>query len=217
MTLSETLIIYLSLGAPVGVYFLQRESTSFDVHRFLRVVLAFALWPAALIGIIVRGDGARSGTRLSASHDTTHDHLIQTIFELAKRDLGHIGRGQETAQFREMIERYAGLLGSQTCETGGDVVMEFCTAAGHPNPELAAACHLRRLAAKLDIHARAVSAEMREFFGRSQISDELRTGLATLADLLGDHATVEMLFARSGGYVDADGQLPIARTPARAA
>ena len=208
MTLSEILIIYLSLGAPVGVYFLQRQADTLDRSRTVRIVLAFVLWPAALVGTIARGDRPTTAALSARTVDESHDQLIQTIFEIAKRDLSRLGRGQETAQFREMVERYSGLLGSRSSETGSDMILEFCSAAGHPNPKLAAACHLRRFAQRLDSHAAAASDEIREFFRSTQTSDELRSAMASLAEMLGDEPTSDVLIGRT------DRQLPLGRRAA---
>ncbi|MEP7212065.1 MAG: hypothetical protein ABI791_03260 [Acidobacteriota bacterium] len=196
MTFAETLIIYLSLGAPVGVYYLQREVHIRNASDAARFLLAFLLWPATLLRIISTGDVDRSKIIFAenSASDAENERLVQTIFELAKRDLDQSGRRQETAQFREMLERYAGLLGALgNSGTGSEHLAEFYIAAGNPNPKLAAVCQSRRAGAKLELHARAVSAEVRHFFGKQQISDELRAAVALLADNLEDEATVLLL------------------------
>lgn len=196
MTFSESLIIYLSLGAPVAVYYLQREIHFPRPTHAARFVLAFVLWPATLLRILSAGDAprARDIFAVNATADAENDQLIQEIFELARLDLDQTGRGQETAQFREMLERYAGLLSAAgSGEAVSEHLAEFYKAAGNPNPELAAICQSRRARAKLDLHARAVAAEVRHFFERLQISDDMRAAVAALAINLEDETTARLL------------------------
>ena len=196
MTFSDTLIIYLSRGAPVAVYYLPREVQLRKASDAARFLLAFILWPATLLRIISTGGPDRSKEVFvgNATADAQNDRLVQEIFELVKRELDQRGRGQETAQVKEMLERYAGLL--NVSGNGGhdrEYLTEFYTAAGNPNPELAAVCQSRRAAARLDLHARAVAAEVRHYFGKLKISDELRAAVASLAWNLNDEATFRLL------------------------
>ena len=195
MAFNESLIIYLSLGAPVAVYYFQRQAHSPDANNVAKILLAFLLWPATFVGMIVQ-DSARARTHSDAD-PTDHiaiDRHLQTIFDIGKRDLNQIGRGQETAQFREMLERYTGLLSAVGSEnTKEETVSEFYVAAGHPKAKLATACYVRRATEKLNLHSRAASCEVRKFFAQVPVSLELRSTVVSLAETLGDSDTVESL------------------------
>jgi hypothetical protein len=193
MTINELLIIYLSLGAPVAVYYFQRQTQSGDANNLAKSVLAFVLWPATFVAVISRDFAPARVTReVDSITDVANDHLLQKIYDLGKRDLGQIGRSQETAQFREMLERYTGLLSAVNAKVDTEEPLsEFYVAAGHPNPRLAAAVHLRRVSDKLHSHSRAASLEVRQFFAQMQISPELRSAIALLAENLMDRGTAE--------------------------
>jgi hypothetical protein len=195
MTIYESLIIYLSLGAPVAVYYFQRQAQSPDAHNVAKIILAFIFWPATFIQLIVDdGPHVRTPHAPDVIREGSNDRQLQTIFDLCKRDFGPIGRGYETAQFREMLERYTGLLSAVNFESvEEEKVMEFYVAAGHPNARLATACHVRHAGEKLRRHSRAASAEVRDFFSQVQMSADLRSAVASLAEKLGDLDTVRSL------------------------
>ena len=211
MTFSEAFIIYSSLGAPVAVYYYQHQRKLQDRNIAIQTLTAFLLWPAALAKIIINNSAIRPVNEFdeSANSDVS-DELLQEIFELAKRELNQNGRGGEVAEFREMIERYAGLSSaSRSRHLQLKTAVEFFAAAGHPKPELAAACRTRHAAEKLQAHSEAAAAELLQFFSRFNASSELTTFVHALTATFGDHDIV-----RPSSYSDSSIDIPF---PARAA
>lgn len=184
MTFSEILIIYFSLGAPVAVYYFQRQRQFANKIAALESFRAFVLWPAALFRIIAAETkmAAKDESDEAAACDRTAA-LLRKIFEIAMRDFSRCGRERDLTQFRETIERYCALSNTVEEKAFGDA-SEFYAAAGHPNPELAAVCRRRRSFRKIDTHYRAASREISQFFVNAYCSIELKRAVAELFETL---------------------------------
>ncbi|MBC7901159.1 MAG: hypothetical protein H7070_14030 [Saprospiraceae bacterium] len=157
MTISEILIVYLSLGAPFAVYqFLQDRKISADLV-IIRSVLQFLLWLpiaihaglSALISVTSTYIFA-NGNRLDAKEEERIRHIQEMIADSFRK-------GEQNIPVREfcgILDRYIGL--SILVRDGRSIISgvpnELLAISGHKNTDLAAICLNRRNRSRLGRH-----------------------------------------------------------------
>lgn len=149
MTYFDIAIIYLSLGAPLGVYsFFQVKSSMVrpvDVVRALGSVVFWPIYGVKLLFPNLRSVFANDGfARLSEADSAAFTKTRNVLSEL-KTALSIFPRS-EAAESYAVVERYAELRlmlmasATQDCPNFYDLF----AAAGHPNPRIGAKCLGRR-------------------------------------------------------------------------
>jgi hypothetical protein len=197
MLLSQTITIYLAVGASFGVHhFLRKRNNQGVAKTLLRVARATILWPlmatrilaalqkldaSATVGASAVGISAPSAEKV----EQARRRLLESLYAISEIEQKASGRqSQEIEQasraFRECIEKYSGLtLAVAEIEpeaTPQEREMELCRIAGRKGDDLLTAgrCIQRRNAARLIVHqARArieflhALAEIREIAGNA--------------------------------------------------
>lgn len=156
MNTTDFLIIYFSIGAPFGVYtyFQSRIELNRNSSR-LKTLSAFFFWLPAAIRLIRQYklfDKAVSYVKNKKSLSTSPERKnIYAIQKQLEKHLSSDDSGISIFEFRQTLERYAGLTAAET-ETAGEAGNEFFEAAKNKNVELAAKCFYRRNRARLFFH-----------------------------------------------------------------
>jgi len=195
MNFYEAIIIYLSLGAPVGVYNFQYSKKPRTFKGLFGASLEFLFWPFVLMQIIISSPGiSKISFAKHSDMKSPTDDIIQSVFEIARQDLIRSGKTTAVAEFRELLGRYTGLFTASSAETNNFGSVEFFEASGHPNTRIAAACIRRRNREKLSSHRDAAAEEFRRFLTGMPIAEvELNANAAELAALIGDTYTTRIL------------------------
>ena len=148
MPISEILIVYLALGAPLAVYrFLETRRVS--GHRRMLISLAtFFFWiPFAIQLSARRLTNASNGTGfVSPASKKTSSRLTRKRLEAVRTAMMEAGCRLSVHDLREIIERYAGLSevsANSIGPDGGEKAVSFFEAAGRSH-KLASICFTRR-------------------------------------------------------------------------
>ena len=158
MGISEALIIYLAIGAPLGVYAIVRPQNFLEN---LAGILAanVLLWPIfASLEFIPRSESSHGSNHFIDSRSDSADDLEKAWAFNASFD--HIADRRSRREALEAFERFAALLhAASDTDTGRSIsVPKIFEMAGHANPTLAAKCLSRRNAARLKGHLRRAEA-----------------------------------------------------------
>jgi hypothetical protein len=199
MTLTDILIIYLTFGAPLGVYkYLQNRAMS-RRRRILYSLSTFVFWVPAAVQIVYlyfrnaySGDGFVSKQDL----DVTEKRLAE-ISEALRLELIGFGGAAGVHDVRETIDRYVGLAAAARKDGGVTAVgWDFFTAAGRRKHDLAQRCLMRRNLRRLERHHTQASRDLvyllEEASDRFEISRAVRIAIE-LASQLEDDYTVKQL------------------------
>jgi hypothetical protein len=199
----EIFILYLACGAPFGVYFYfqNRNSRAAVLKAFLTVVV----WiPYALRLLNANVTKKISVSKFDALEESD-SALRQKLDELQKRltrILPESRTGVSVFEFREVVERYAGLtLARQTDEPGANE-SELFKITNHQNTPLGTKCLHRRNRLRLEFHQRLASRDFLKLLSKLSVfeAEKLRANALEFVTLLNDGETrraVENLFAES--------------------
>lgn len=199
MSVSDALIIYFALGAPVAMFRFFQEAKPFKPLGLANVFASLIFWPLAAVQLIA----VSSRTLPHPSNFVTRKNLdvriIQKVQNLKEQILSDLSpmMGQSVVSAKaEAIERYVGLSMAET-DRSLRVEKELFAIAGHPDIEVSAICLARRNAKLLDRHRRQSAEDIVGAFSdqkqlvpnRSSVNEHL----VELAILLEDTATAERL------------------------
>ncbi|MDX6693378.1 MAG: hypothetical protein QOF02_981 [Blastocatellia bacterium] len=218
MRLSETITIYLAVGAPFGVnYFLRERSEKEERRRalsLLRAASAALLWPLfavasymsrrALVKLPAEADERRGAVDEQTSEriEAAQQQLLVALERVRELAAPCVGRSEDLEQSvrsaREAIEKYAGLTLALASMKLTDAPalreMELCRIAGREGEDL--------LLAGRCIHRRNVS---RLVASHARSRTELLHALAAVREINGDK-----LNAASSSLTNAARQLSLA-------
>ncbi|MDQ4122679.1 MAG: hypothetical protein M3209_14670 [Acidobacteriota bacterium] len=157
MTFSEFLIIYLSIGAPFGVYFfLNRRSNNLDSTFLLKVLGVIFGWCFYAVFWIFRGSQSIYGakpTSDSIGENEIEKHLRELL--AAYSEISGNEKKVSFFQFRETIERYVGLTEAlRDSAESTEFQNELFVVAGRKNQDLQLAnrCLQRKNLLRLKAH-----------------------------------------------------------------
>jgi hypothetical protein len=161
MNLYDFLIIYLSGGAPLGVYyFLLNRKTPHFKHLWLKTFLTFTFWLPFAYRLLRKSSLMQSVSGVFFGRKLVLDANIEKNIYPIQKQLEKVFLESNLKlsiyEVREIFERYAGLTltcqfehnNSQTARTENKIF----EIAGHQNAELAAACLHRRNRNRLTFH-----------------------------------------------------------------
>jgi hypothetical protein len=174
MRWSETITIYLSVGAPFAVsYFLHQTSSERRAHLLLKTIAAGLLWPLVMLKVLLSRQRCKPTKAATASELLSQQH--EEKIEAAKREVlaaVHVTREAATEAFgkesekleraacvlRDSIEKYVGL--AQTVESAAhdappsERELELFRIAGRKGDDLmlAGKCLHRRNVMRLTEH-----------------------------------------------------------------
>lgn len=204
MTFTEFLIVYLSIGAPFGVYyFLSHRPVSFGLTFLIKTVCVVFGWCFFAVYLIFRGFQNNYDAR-SELDSIGENEVEKTTRKLlaAYSEISPTERSVSFFQFREIVERYAGLTVelNDSAESNG-FNNELFIIAGRENQDLQLAnrCLRRKNMQRLKAHqiqARGDFLRIFENFNETAMANSLESLFAKaeqLAFLLTDNATVNLL------------------------
>lgn len=200
MTISDIIIIYFSLGAPFAVYQFTQEQQTSSFRVVISTAFSFLFWLPLLsrLGVakILRSAG---NDDFAEGHDSDADldkdirnaqSAVADRFRMAPR---HIS----IHEFREILERYAGLslLVNHRASGSSKIANEIFSIAGRENTQLAAVCFERRNRARLIRHHIDASGDFLRVINECSFLDEKMLPPAIrLTEFLSDlPATLELL------------------------
>jgi hypothetical protein len=207
MNAFEIFILYLSCGAPFGVYFFfQHRKNSRRAPIVLKSFLTVFVWiPYALRLLNANVTKKLSVSKPGAAVDADSGFLKKRLDEIEKQmQQILVGSRTETSvfEFREVFQRYSGLTLALRLRADeiGENEREVFKIANHENAELGAKCLHRRNRLRLEFHQRLASRDFLKLLAKFSFceAEKLRAAALEFATLLDDGETrraIENLFA----------------------
>lgn len=206
MNAFEIFILYLSCGAPFGVYFFfQHRKSARRVPVILKSFLTVFVWiPYALRLLNANVTKRLSASKFDAAGETDADFLKKQLDEIEKRMQQILVESRAEVsvfEFREVFERYSGLtLAARQADEVGENEREVFRIAGHENAALGAKCLHRRNRLRLRFHQSLASRDFLKLLAKfsSFKAEKLRAAALEFVTLLDDGETrraIENLFA----------------------
>ena len=201
MSLTDLLIIYASLGAPVAVYVYLQTRNRGAFAYIPRTLASLIFWPAAFLYTIFAAEtDLESHFPNDDADEKKTDHIVKAIIQSIRSE-NSVGRTLN--ECRELLDRYIGLHLSQAApEYRFNGWSELLERAGHPNGEISAACLGRRFASIHAAHRAAAAREFSRLFIDLPIGSARRELAAELARIVGDVAGERALSAASMNLPD---------------
>jgi hypothetical protein len=212
MNISDILIIYLALGAPVGVYkFLQSRDLATG-RRTFRSILAWLFWIPTAMRLVYRSVTnaySRPGFVSQRGLDSS-DPALTELRENIRLELTRVDRGTFPPHLvREVLERYIGLSRASNAELPqiDDGSSDLFVAAGRSEEKLATICLMRRNQRRIERHHIKARRSFLELFERAVTQDAPHTETAVrmgleLASQLGDKKAIDGLHAIAANIRD---------------
>jgi hypothetical protein len=154
MNLSDLIIIYLSCGAPLGVYFFVNNRNRFSPTKlWLKTILIFVLWIPFLFKLVLTKN-IFSVRRFNKSFPIMDfDEEISSIVKNIEVILKQSSLDISIYEFREIFERYVGLTIVKDKHIEEALANDdFFKLSNHKNIELAKTCMIRRNRMHLSFH-----------------------------------------------------------------
>lgn len=154
MKLSDFLIIYLSCGAPLAVYFFLRNRNPYNFFRHALKSLVVALVWIPYAFLLLHGFITKNFPPGKTEFDTVECDLTAAEKQLSQL-LIESGAPLSLFDFREAVERYAGLTLARRNAAGNFPARrnaELFQIANLENAELGTRCLVRRNRRRLDAH-----------------------------------------------------------------
>lgn len=152
----DLFIIYLAVGAPVGVYYFLKNHRQKNLQSlWLKSLFVFFFWMPFAFALLRRGENFRTlfGSRNDASADAERQKSVGILQKEIERILPENDWRISIYEFRETIERYVGLtLARQNGDKISEHEKEIFRVAKIENIELGAVCLNRRNRKRLSIH-----------------------------------------------------------------
>lgn len=235
MTFTELFIIYLTIGAPFGVYFfLKQRERLFGVDLFVKSIFAALFWFYYALQMLISQVSLLKNTGGDSFSDSSREKEIDAVsqkIQAAFAKLSETGEKPSFFEFRELIERYTGL----TLAVQGSAVDSPATAheteifriAGFEKKELQLAGRIqhRKNFLRLQAHERAARFEFLKVCekfneknsspdanlnGKLEAWQEYQTNVLLLAELLEDAEALRtmrrMFNAGKAATVEANGK-----------
>jgi hypothetical protein len=174
MKISELLIIYFSIGAPVAVrvYFQKRaEPRPNEKKARLAAFLTFLFWLPAVVLFFGEQEFTRKFFRSETKSKKSAISVRAENLDALQKQLEKIacGSGLDVSLFelRETLARYVGLtIAAQSAEANDGEIKahaDFFRAGGHDAPERAAKCFSRRNRERIFFHQRRAQTDFLNF------------------------------------------------------
>lgn len=175
MTIIDTIIIYLTIGAPFAVFHFIRCGGSFTVSTCFKASLAGLFWPPFAVDLSrshLRPPRVNREFEKSAILDSATEKKLFTSARIIEDAFPAAERPHNIRVFRDVFDRYCGLTSAISLESastnGTDV--EFFAISGNPKQRLASKVIQRRNKLKLANHQKEARRDLLRFL-RSVSSD----------------------------------------------
>lgn len=196
MNFSEFIIIYLSLGAPLAVYYFLQNRNRLDSRQlWLKTILNFVFWiPSAIRIFGAYLKSARSSVNnfdFSAESDSANAKL--TVLQ-RRIENSFIQTDPESSLFeiREILDRYAGLTleVENLAKYSNHIENEFFKIANKKDSEIASICNQRRNLKRLLFHQKLAANDFLELISglhsHYTLSKNFCSQVLEFSDALGD-------------------------------
>lgn len=144
MNYVDLITIYLSCGAPFGVYQITKGSWAKSPSDFAKVVYAFFLWPAFLVPLMVERLSTEKHPRPHFWLEDIRNKIENTAFQ------GHMTAS--LFEFREIYYRFTGLSEALSEAVPQKTANDLFAISGIKNPVISSKCISRRNRERLEFH-----------------------------------------------------------------
>ncbi len=197
MTYFDIAIIYLSLGAPLGVYsLLQMNGSGIRLTGAIRALGSMIFWPAYGTMLLYPGLQAMIATAIASKDfaqlrkaDSEIVTSTQNTLASLKDSLTVFPRAKAGSHY-SVVERYAelGLMLQHPEPQDNLKFSDLLAAAGHPNPRIGAKCLERRNQQTVLNHHKVARAEVEELVdGLSVDQKTVRKIILDLGEIADPH------------------------------
>jgi len=185
MRVSDLLVIYFSLGAPVAVYFYLQTRASSNRKKIRReTVFTFLFWIPQALRVISKTRVFQNRVSSKRANEifppAEREENLQLLQKRLENVLPEGNCGLTVFEFRETIERYAGLTLAARIENGA-AGKDFFVAAQNKNIELAAECFNRRNRRRLLFHQTSARRDFLQILARMSETVADREELGSLS------------------------------------
>jgi hypothetical protein len=210
MPILDLLIAYFSIGAPVLVAYIITSRCGTTISAVGYAVAVFTFWPLFGGMLLYQKYGRKlyrySGTEIS-SHSYTRNSDRIDIIRIKIEEIIRTGhRPSEIYHWRSEFDRYASVLLALSSSVGGMADFELTKVVHHPDPDIANACHQRRILRRLLLQ---LNSTREEFLTSTKLlcstsdalvdAEQLLLSLALLLDDRLGEAKVREMFAETDG------------------
>lgn len=158
MNLSDTIIIYLTCGAPFGVYyFLQNRTRTDSITLWLKSLLNFIFWMPFAFLLLSRNNRLKNlfyNRGKTNAEESKPDDILYFLQKRIEKKFLESDLKISIYEFREIVERYVGLTLAKPDKplTIGKRNSEVFRVSKNKNTELGAVCLARRNRKRLSFH-----------------------------------------------------------------
>ncbi len=190
MTIFDIAVIYITFGAPVGMYSLLRKDQSrLGFNAVAKATIDLILWPRLAFVLALNAAKVRSARSTYYKRKNPKKHITEEEDLLLMRLRG-THYSLMVPELRWSIDRFLALADALASETQNDELRTTVFAvAGHPDEEQGIACLNRRNRNRLRLHLNGARQQLMLAAGRqiagSRASDTLR-----LLELIGRVADI---------------------------
>ena len=142
----SALIIYLTCGSPVAMHYLY-SGHKISLEIAFKTVLRFVFWPVFVVMLAISAlrKSTQSGTLVSQQRARQLRDALETLAA------NHLNTAQKF-ELRYIFDRYVAFADAVSGDGFVNGMSEFLGVAAHTRPEIARACHDRRMIARLQRH-----------------------------------------------------------------
>lgn len=215
MSISDLIIVYLALGAPLGVYFHINNRNRFSSTKlWIKTIFIFILWIPFLFKLIL---SKKYFTQRIYVHSNGKRDIERAIYKITKNIealLRHTFIDVSIYEFRETFERYVGLTIAKDNHIDEDLANDdFLKLANHENIALGKTCLIRRNRKHLSFHqtkARQDFLKLIKILSKS-ISDQKKLVQETneIVKLLNDFEAQSFLYEIFGDFQQTQNDLNV--------
>lgn len=204
MTISDFMIIYLSVGAPFAVFVFLQKSDIDLVPRSAHAAIALLAWPFLASVFVYRRFFQGSETAGQAL-----DRKIRSIRNQIEETIRRDGATISIHEWREAFERYIGLSLAIAEAEDHSNVHELFEVAGNKNGKLGTVCLNRRNHSRLIFHHTDARNDFLDALIRAGQGRESLTLAMELVTLLDDADALSDLTTMRGHAEQKSGKTPV--------
>lgn len=216
MRLTDLLILYFSIGAPVLVTYLVTRKCTVSLSSVAYAVGVIVLWPYFGASLLLHKYGRRLSRLGLSDVSSSPSPDIERRLEIIRRSMEGLLREShspvELYGWRSEFDRYISISLALTDETASSTELELTKVVQHPDPDIAAACHRRKILSKLAYQRLEAREQFLSMTANLCTDDEelidFERLLLSLAELLDDSSGVDEIRDRFG---EARGQNAVIR------
>lgn len=189
VTIFDSLVIYLTLGAPFAVYRFFQLSRPIRARSIALLAFSFLFWPPSAYHLVRRSLSNSS----RVSHFVTRKSLDARIITVEENFRSSLERAISNSlpdnhrrSFMALLDRYVGLRLAVEDQTTGEGSLALFEISGHAQPRLAAICFDRLNRIRLERHSRLAQRDLLASIHTMEADKELTALTAQLAGAIGD-------------------------------